>query len=277
MVKFINSILIIVLSYLFVKTIKYVTKKIFDITKFDIQRENTLKSIIVSISYYLSFFVACVLVLKEFGVIDLNQSTILTGAGVFGVIAGFASQNLIKDVLNGFFILFEKQMKVGDYVYINESFRGTVEEIGLRSTSIRDWNLRRISLPNGEIKSIMNYSRKKMRVIIHVRVSYECDPDFVMNALGEVCEALNEKYKEFLIKNIMNEPSRPFSVYGVTDIESSSVGAKYTITGVVASFKYFSISKNARLMILVKFREMGIKIAYPKRVNIDPDEYESYI
>ena len=277
MIKFINSILIIVLSYLFVRATKYITKKIFAITKFDVQRENTLRSIIVSISYYLSFFVACVLVLKEFGIIDWNQSTILTGAGIFGVIAGFASQNLIKDVLNGFFILFEKQMKVGDYVYINESFRGTVEEIGLRSTSIRDWNLRRISLPNGEIKSIMNYSRKKMRVIIHVRVSYECDPDFVMQTLEEVCEALNEKYKEFLIKNIMNEPSRPFSVYGVTDIESSSVGAKYTITGVVASFKYFSISKNARLMILVKFREKGIKIAYPKRVNINPDEYESYI
>lgn len=161
MARFINSILIIVFSFLFVRTIKYITKKVFDITKFDIQRENTFKSIIVSISYYVSFFTACVLILKEFGIIDLNQSTILTGAGIFGVIAGFASQSLIKDVLNGFFILFEKQMKVGDYVYINEHFRGTVEEIGLRSTSIRDWNLRRISLPNGEIKSIMNYSRKK--------------------------------------------------------------------------------------------------------------------
>lgn len=116
-----------------------------------------------------------------------------------------------------------------------------------------------------------------MRVIVHVRVSYECDPDFVMQTLDEVCEMLNEKYKEFLIKNMMKEPSRPFSVYGVTDIESSSVGAKYTITGVVAPFKYFSIAKNARLMILVKFREKGIKIAYPKRVNIDADEYESYI
>ncbi len=277
MSKFINSILIIICSYLFVRVTKYITKKIFDITKFDVQRENTLKSIIVSISYYLSFFTASILILKEFGIIDLDKSTILTGAGIFGVMAGFASQNLIKDVLNGFFILFEKQMKVGDYVYINENFRGTVEEIGLRSTSIRDWNLRRISLPNGEIKSVMNYSRKKMRVIVDVRVSYECDPDFVMKTLDEVCQMLNEKYKEFLINNIMNEPSRPFSVYGVTDIESSSIGAKYTITGVVAPFKYFSIAKNARLMILVKFKEKGIKIAYPKRVNIDADEYECYI
>ncbi|MCT4508308.1 MAG: mechanosensitive ion channel family protein [Tepidibacter sp.] len=277
MIKVINSIIIIVFSYLFVRAVKYITKKVFEITKFDIQRENTFKSIIISISYYLSFSVACVLVLKEFGIIDFNKSTILTGAGIFGVIAGFASQNIIKDVLNGFFILFEKQIKVGDFVYINESFRGTVEEIGLRTTSIRDWNLRRISIPNGEIKSIMNYSRKKMRVIVHVRVAYECDPDLVIQTLNEVCDALNEKYKEFLIKNIMNEPSRPFSVYGITDIESSSVGAKYTITGVVASFKYFYIAKNARLMILVKFREKGIRVAYPKRVNIDADEYENYI
>jgi len=104
-------------------------------------------------------------------------------------------------------------------------------------------------------------------------------PEDILDYIYAVLHSPNyrEKYKEFLIKNIMNEPSRPFSVYGVTDIESSSVGAKYTITGVVAPFKYFSIAKNAKLMILVKFKEKGIRIAYPKRVNIDVDEYESYI
>ncbi|SHJ68710.1 mechanosensitive ion channel family protein [Tepidibacter formicigenes] len=275
--KFIKSITIVIVSYIFIRFIKYITKKIFDITRFDVQYERTVISIIVSISYYLSFFTACILILKEYGIIDFNQSTILTGAGLFGLVAGFASQSLIKDILNGFFILFEKQMKVGDYVLINERFRGTVEEIGLRSISIRDWDLRRISLPNGEIKSIMNYSRKKMRVIIHVRVSYESDPNLVIQALEEVCVILNEKYKEFLVKNMMKEPSNPFKVYGVTDIYKDSIGAQYTITGVVEPFKYWSISKDARLNILLKFKEKGIKIAYPKRVNINLDEYDNYL
>ncbi|SHH02357.1 mechanosensitive ion channel family protein [Tepidibacter thalassicus] len=277
MSKLIKSILIIIICYSFVKFIKYITKKIFDITRFDIQYEKTVRSIIISISYYLSFFTACILILKEYGIIDLNQTTILTGAGLFGLIAGFALQNLIKDILNGFFILFEKQMKVGDFVLINEKFRGTIEEIGLRSISIRDWNLKRISLPNGEIKSIVNYSREKMRVIIHVKVSYETDPRLVIQALDEVCSFLNEKYKEFLVKNIMNEPSNPFEVYGVTDIYKDSVGAQYTITGVVQAFKYFTISKDARLNILIKFKEKGIKIAYPKMVIVNPEKYESYL
>ncbi|MFH5796900.1 mechanosensitive ion channel family protein, partial [Clostridium perfringens] len=77
-----------------------------------------------------------------------------------GLIAGVASQSILKDIFNGFFIIFEKQIQVGDFVYINEKFRGTIEEIGLRSTSLRDWDLRRVTIPNGNIISIRNYSRK---------------------------------------------------------------------------------------------------------------------
>ncbi len=276
MYRLIKSIAIILGAYAFVRFTKYITKKIFDFTKFDIQHEKTMRSIIISLSYYLSFIVAIILILKEYGILDLNQSTLLTGAGLVGLVTGLASQSLIKDILNGFFILFEKQMKVGDYVNINEQFRGTVEEIGLRSISIRDWDLRRINLPNSEIKSIMNYSRKKMRVIVHVTVAYEMDPYIVIEALEEVCTFLNEKYKEFLIKNMMNEASSPFKVYGVTDIYKEKTGAQYTITGVVDPFRYWAILKDAKLNILVKFREKGIKIAYPRRILIE-ERQEHYL
>ncbi|OPJ56369.1 mechanosensitive ion channel family protein [Alkalithermobacter paradoxus] len=269
MEKIIRSILIVILSFLSVRFVKYITKKIFDITKFNIQYEKTVRSIIVSLAYYVAFFASLVILLKEYGLLDLSKSTIVTGAGIVGLVAGLGSQSLIKDILNGFFILFENQMKVGDYVVINESFRGTVEEIGLRSTSIRDWNLRRIHIPNGEIKSIINYNRKRMRVIVDVYVSYETDPYLVIEALEEVCKSLNEKYGEFLCKNMMNEPANPFDVYGVTDIDEKNIGAKYTITGVVEPFKYWSALKDARLEILVKFREKQIKIAYPRRININ--------
>ncbi|KXZ40320.1 small conductance mechanosensitive channel [Alkalithermobacter thermoalcaliphilus JW-YL-7 = DSM 7308] len=269
MLRLIKSIFIIVISFLSIRFIKYITKKVFDVTKFDIQYEKTIRSIIVSVSYYLAFFSAIILILREYGMLDLSKSTMLTGAGIIGLVAGFGTQSLIKDILNGFFILFEKQMRVGDFVVINEMFRGTVEEIGLRSTSIRDWSLRRIHIPNSEIKSIVNYNRKRMRVIVHVYVSYETDPHLVIDTLKEVCDALNEKYSEFLCKNIMNEPANPFDVYGITDIDEKNIGAKYTITGVVEPFKYWSALKDARLEILVKFREKGIKIAYPRRINMN--------
>jgi len=177
MYSLLKTIVIIIGSYFILRIIRYITVKIFDITKFDIQYEKTLSSIIISFSYYIIFIVAVTLILKEFRIIDLNKfETLVTGAGIVGLIAGLAVQSFLKDILNGFFILFEKQMKVGDFVIINEEFRGTVEEIGLRSLSIRDWDSRRITIPNGNITSLRNYSRNKMRAVVHVRVSYEEDP-----------------------------------------------------------------------------------------------------
>jgi moderate conductance mechanosensitive channel len=273
-----KSIIIIIGAYAILKVIRYVTSKIFDITRFDRQYEKTLSSIIISFSYYVIFIVTVTLILREFKIIDFNKfETLVTGAGIVGLIAGLAVQSFLKDILNGFFILFEKQMKVGDFVIINEEFRGTVEEIGLRSLSIRDWDSRRITIPNGNITSLRNYSRNKMRAVVHVRVSYEEDPIYIIEVLEEVCNILNEKYKQFLIKNMMNEPSEPFSVYGVTDIVDVPVGVQYTITGSIEPFKYFDALKDARLQILITFREKGIKVAYPTNVNILYNGYSDYV
>ena len=150
-------------------------------------------------SYYIIFIASTILVLREFEIVDITKfGTLVTGASIVGLIAGVASQSILKDIFNGFFILFEKQIQVGDFVIINEEFRGTIEEIGLRSTSLRDWDLRRITLPNGNITSIRNYSINKMRVVVHVRVSYEEDPMKVIESLEEVCSIVNNKYKDFL-------------------------------------------------------------------------------
>ncbi|MGL4914128.1 MAG: mechanosensitive ion channel family protein, partial [Romboutsia sp.] len=198
--RIINSIIIILLSYILLKLIQYVLKKLFDFTRFDVRYENTLFSVLSSVSYYIVFISSLVLILKEFKVVDVTKfGTLVTGASIVGLIAGFASQSILKDIFNGFFILFEKQMQVGDFVIINEEFKGTVEEIGLRSMSLRDWDLKRITLPNGNINSIRNYSKNKMRVVVHVRVSYEEDPIKVMQSLEEVCEIMNISYKEYLI------------------------------------------------------------------------------
>ena len=199
LIKLLNSIIIIVFSYILLKLIQYLLKKLFEFTGFDVRYENTLYSVLSSMSYYIIFITGTILVLRELKIVDVTKfGTLVTGASIIGLIAGVASQSIIKDVFNGFFILFEKQIQVGDFVIINEEFRGTIEEIGLRSTSLRDWELRRITIPNGNINSIKNYSRNKMRVIVHVRVSYNENPMQVIEALEEVCNIINEKYEEFI-------------------------------------------------------------------------------
>ena len=275
--NFINSILIIIFCYLLLKLIKYGLRKIFDITKFDVRYENTLFSVISSISYYIVAIFCIILVLREFNIIDVSKfSTLITGAGIIGLIAGVASQSILKDIFNGFFILFEKQIHVGDFVVLNEQFTGTVEEIGLRSTSIRDWDLRRITISNGNITSVKNYSKNKMRVVAHVRVSYEEDPIKIINCLQEVCDAMNIKYKDYLYKELPKS-SLGFKVYGVTDIDKNPIGAQYTITGVVESYKYFQALRETRLEILMNFRKNNIHIAYPTQINILQCESEKHI
>lgn len=267
--KIINSIMIIAFSYIFLKLIQYILNRIFKITKFDIRYENTLCSVLLSISYYIMFTVCLILILREFQIMDITKfGSLVTGASIVGLIAGVAAQSILKDIFNGFFILFEKQIQVGDFVTINEEFRGRVEEIGLRSISLRDWDLRRITVANGSIRSIRNYSKNKMRAVVHVRVSYKEDPMKIISALEEVCNIMNENYNDYIYKTKDRNEINNFSVYGVTDIEDNPVGAQYTITGIVQSNKYFSAMKDARLQILIIFKKNNINIAYPTHINI---------
>ena len=163
--------------------------------------------------------------------------------------------------------MFEKQIQVGDFVSINDKFRGVVEEIGIRSTSLREWDLKRVTIPNGHINNIRNYSKDVMRVIVHVRVSYEENPLKVLESLEEVCTIMNDKYKDDLIK-AKNSSKKGFKVYGITDIEKISLGVKYTITGVVKSYRYFDILRNAKLQTLIVFKKNNIKIGYPTNISI---------
>ncbi len=266
--QLIRSICIIVISYLLLKIMQFALKNIFKITKFDERYENTLCSVLCSVSYYIVLTLSVILVLREFNIVDATAfGSLVTGASIVGIIAGVASQSILKDIFNGFFILFEKQIQVGDFIVINEEFRGGVEEIGIRSITLRDWDLKRITIPNGNINSIRNYSKDVMRVVVHVRVSYEEDPSNVLNSLQEVCDIMNEKYEKDFVK-LRPSSKKGFKIYGITDIEKISIGVKYTITGVVKSEKYFYILRDAKLQILNVFRKNNIKIGYQTNINI---------
>ena len=269
--KLIHSIIIIIIACISLKIIQFALKNIFKITKFDERYEDTLCSVLCSVSYYIIFGLSLILILREFNIVDATEfGSLVTGASIVGIVAGVASQSILKDVFNGFFILFEKQIQVGDFIVINNEYKGVVEEIGIRSTSLRNWDLKRITVPNGIINSIENYSKDIMRVVVHVRVSYEEDPLKVIAALEEVCSVMNEKFEDYLNHNRSKKSG--FKVYGITDIEKISIGAKYTITGVVKSNIYFNALREAKLQILIVFRKNNIKIGYPTNINILTNE-----
>lgn len=247
-----------------------VTQKIIEITKFNEQREKTLKSVIDSVAAYFILTFAILNIMSEFGLI--KKATIITGAGILTLIAGFGAQNLIKDVINGFFILFERQMKVGDFVGINEEYFGTVEEIGLRSTAIREWSLRKVYIPNGQIKTLKNYFKDRARVIVEVVIPFEENHEEVQNTLKEICSIINDRHADRLYK-IGNTNYSEFDVLGVVSLDGRYGGAKYIITGVVMPHHQWFVRNRLYETILIVFNEKNIKIGYPKPwFYEDPDK-----
>ncbi|WP_461038765.1 mechanosensitive ion channel family protein, partial [Streptomyces mayteni] len=113
--------------------------------KIDPRRTRTIGKLIRNIITYAINFIAILLILSQ---LNINLAPLLAGAGIVGLAIGFGAQSLVKDVITGFFIIFEDQFAVGDVIQVNQ-FKGTVEEIGLRVTKIRSWTGEVHILPNG--------------------------------------------------------------------------------------------------------------------------------
>ncbi|WHT48712.1 mechanosensitive ion channel family protein [Sporosarcina thermotolerans] len=126
------------------------------------RRERTLLKLLENTLSYVVYFSAILAILQEF---NIDVKGLVAGAGVLGLAVGFGAQSLVKDVISGFFILFEDQFSVGDYVKIGTA-EGMVEEIGLRTTKLKNFTGEIFILPNGTISQVVNYSMKNSLAIV---------------------------------------------------------------------------------------------------------------
>ena len=132
------------------------------------QRSDTLSSVFVNTGVVVIAIIAIFTILPEFGI---NITAMAAGLGVIGVAVGFGAQSLIKDVINGIFMLLEDQYRVGDVVTV-AGIGGLVEEMNLRRTVLRDLDGIVHSTPNGEIKIASNFTQKYSRVNLNISVAY---------------------------------------------------------------------------------------------------------
>lgn len=226
--------------------------------RWDERRVNTLSGLAKSMLKYTIYFVGGVIVLDELGV---PTTSILAGAGVLGLAVGFGAQNLVRDVLSGFFILFEDQFAVGDYVKIAGA-EGTVQQIGLRVTRVQIWTGEIHIIPNGLIDHVVNYSRSGMGVLLEVPVALETNLDQAIDIINNVCHEMAEEKSE----EVVDEPQ----VLGVTGLDSS--GATIMVFGTVAPMKQWAYGRELRKRIKGAFDHEGIEIPYPHRVLINKQE-----
>ncbi|NMB07427.1 MAG: mechanosensitive ion channel family protein, partial [Tissierellia bacterium] len=174
----------IVLIFIIIKILTKITYMIIDravkrkknsIFYRDEKKINTLTTVLKNIIKYVFYFIGLVMVLDMF---DISTSSILATAGIGGLAIGFGAQSLVKDIITGFFILFEDQFSVGDYVKIGE-YEGVVEELGVRVTKIRAFSGELHIIPNSNIQTVTNRTRGNMRALVVVTVAYEEDMDKV--------------------------------------------------------------------------------------------------
>ena len=150
------------------------------------RRATTLGGILVSLVTATVGFVAVLMVLRE---LTIDVVPILTGAGIAGLAIGFGAQNLVRDVISGFFLILEDQVRIGDLARIN-GVAGTVEQINLRTIILRDGEGAVQVFPNGTITALANLSKQFAYAVVDVRVAYDENVDRVFGTTREVGAAM---------------------------------------------------------------------------------------
>lgn len=183
--------------------------------KFDTRRTHTITKLIKNMISYVVYFIVILTILSQVG-IDLRP--LLAGAGVLGLAIGFGAQSLVKDVISGFFIIFEDQFAVGDTIQTG-SYKGTVELIGLRSTRLKSWTGEVHFIPNGSINQVTNYSLNNSVAVVDVTISADMDIDLALLTIKQTIH-----HEQEMDDNLIKPPE----VLGIQSMGASEVVIRVT-------------------------------------------------
>jgi small conductance mechanosensitive channel len=153
------------------------------------ERAQTIARGLASFTSIVVWIIAAALILSVFGI---SGSAVLTSAGLIGVALAFGAQNLLRDLINGSFMIMEDQLGVGDVVDLGIA-SGTVEDVSLRTTRLRDVEGVVWYVPNGAIPRVGNRSQQWSRVVLDIPIAYTSDIDRAQAVIGETAFALAEE------------------------------------------------------------------------------------
>lgn len=218
-----------------------------------IQRATTLTNVLGDLLRVIILGIGITTILSQLG-IDLGP--LLVAAGIGGIAIGFGAQSLVKDVISGFFILLENQVRVGDVVAL-AGVSGVVEDVGLRTITLRDFSGNVQIVPNGTIATVTNMTMGYSRYVFDVGVSYREDVDEVIAVLKEVAHGLQSD-PEFG-KDILE----PLEMLGVDRFADSAVVIKCRFK--TKPIRQWVIGREMNRRIKKTFDERGIEIPFPHR------------
>lgn len=252
--KTISMILLIIVMFLIIKIgnkiiDKFVKNQINSKRSFsmDTQKALTVGAILKSSLKYIVYFSGAAIIIG---------STFKVSAAVLsavGFVVGIGAQSLVKDIINGFFIIFEDQYGVGDHVTIGV-YSGIVENIGIRATTLKDFSGDVHNIPNGSVLEVTNHSRYDMRFIVDVEIAYEEDIDNTINIITNTCKKFQKSNSEDIRENI--------EVLGAISLNASGVTIR--VVGKSKPLSQWKMERELRKEIKKSLDEAGVEIPYPK-------------
>jgi small-conductance mechanosensitive channel len=223
------------------------------------KRARTLGTVINKVVSITLSAVVLLVMLHSFG---LNIAPFLTGAGILGLAVGFGAQTLVRDVISGFFLILEDQVRVGDVAAIN-GVAGLVEAINLRTIVLRDAEGTVHVFPNGAITTLANRSKDFSYYVIDLPISYREDPDRVAAILKHIAAEMqaDPTFAPWILE--------PLEILGVDAFRDWSVVLKVRIKTVPT--KQWEVGREFRKRIRRRFNQEGIEVPYPAaRVDEKP-------
>ncbi|MFA5560412.1 MAG: mechanosensitive ion channel domain-containing protein [Acholeplasmataceae bacterium] len=245
-------ILWLIIGYLLTFVNKFITHRIIRRRKHKDQRTETITKLINSVIHFVFWFFIVVMILLELGI---EIAPILASAGILAFAVGFGSQELIKDLLSGFFIIFEHSFDVGDMIE-HQGFKGRVIEIGLRKTKIKNWKNEIKLVNNGDIRTVINYSIGESIGVVEFGVAYGTDLDlFINNDFQELLIKFNEDNE-----NVVKTPSYA----GIVALTEGIMTLRVTFEA--KNNQHVGLERDLRLLIMKYCEQHDVKHFFAKLI-----------
>ena len=229
------------------------------------QRARTVASLLNNVALVIIVITAVLTALST--TLGISIAPLLAGVGVFGLAISFGAQSLVKDVINGIFILVEGQYGIGDVIRVGD-VGGMVEKITLRTTTLRDLEGIVHTLPNGEINRVSNMTKTWSRALLDIRVAYGENVDRVIEVLADIGRTLRED--ETWSPLLVEDPE----VLGVESFGDAGVVIRTIVK--TLPLKQWEVAREFRRRIKRRFDAEGIALSFPRARSASSSTVNAY-
>jgi small conductance mechanosensitive channel len=218
------------------------------------KRARTLAGIFKGVSRIIILIIAALTVMQELGI---PIGPLIAGVSVAGLAISFGAQNLVRDLISGFFILLEDQYKIGDVVRA-AGVSGVVEDMNLRVTVLRDTDGAAHFIPNGEIKVVSNLAKEWGRAVVNIGVAYQED----INRILAILKITGEEFqKDSRYSGLLLEPPQ---VLGIENFDPMQISIRVLIK--TRPLKQWEVGREYRRRVKEAFDQNGVQVVNPQAI-----------